>query len=111
SGAIDEMAPVDCTRKHNCEFVGVYPAPASAAYPKTSAAWQRIHVGCRKVVAAYAKLPDDKELEFRTGTVVVPNLQDDWSAGNHGVRCYLYLKNGAFSKSLKGAGPKALPPQ
>ena len=62
-------------------------------------------------MAAYAKLPDDEDLEFRTGTVVVPNLQDDWAAGNHGVRCYLYLKDATFTKSLKGAGPKALPVQ
>jgi hypothetical protein len=111
AGAIAAMSPVACTKKHNSEFVGVYVAPATSAYPKSNTAWQRIHVGCRKAVAAYTKLPDDEDLEFRTGTVVVPNLQDDWAAGNHGVRCYLYLKDATFTTSLKGAGPKALPPQ
>jgi hypothetical protein len=109
TGAIDTMTPTACTKKHNSEFVGVYRASATAGYPASDAAWQRIHVGCRKEVARYVKVPDDAELEFRTGTVVVPNLQTDWDAGNHGVRCYLYLKDASFARSLRGAGAKALP--
>jgi hypothetical protein len=109
NGSIDTMTPVACTSKHNSEFVGVYPAPPSTAYPKSDSAWQRIHTGCRKRVAAYVNLPDDANLEFRTGTVVVPNLQDDWANGNHGVRCYLYLKDAGLTRSLEGAGAKLLP--
>jgi hypothetical protein len=109
NGSIGTMTPVACTKKHNSEFVGVYPAPASTAYPKSNSAWQRIHTACRKRVAGYVNLPDDANLEFRTGTVVVPNLQDDWDNGNHGVRCYLYLKDASFTRSLKAAGAKVLP--
>lgn len=109
NGSIDKMTAIACTKTHNSEFAGVYQAPASAAYPESAAELDRVHAACRKVVAGYVKVPDDDDLEFRTGTVVVPNLEDDWKAGNHGVRCYLYLKNAKFTKSLKGAGPSALP--
>lgn len=109
SGSIDTMPAVACTKSHNSEFVGVYQASASAAYPKSEADWQRLHTGCRTVVAGYVKVPDDANLKFRTGTVVVPNLAEDWQDGNHGVRCYLYLKDAKFTKSLKGAGSAALP--
>jgi hypothetical protein len=109
SGSIDSMKTIACTTAHNSEFVGVYAAPAAAGYPKSDADWQRMHTGCRGAVASYVKVPNDAELKFRTGTVAVPNLEDDWKAGNHGVRCYLYLKDAKFTKSLEGAGSKALP--
>jgi hypothetical protein len=54
-------------------------------------------------------LPDDGDLQYRTGTVVVPGGQDDWQAGNRGVRCYLYVSDKTFTRSLEGAGAKALP--
>jgi hypothetical protein len=110
-GAIDAMTGVPCTSRHNSEFVGVYTAPAGAAYPKADADWQRLHVACRKVVAGYVRLPDDANLQFRTGTAVVPNLEDDWKAGNRGVRCYLYIREATFARSLRAAGPAALPPR
>lgn len=109
SGAIEKMAAIACTKQHNSEFVGVYTAPQKMAYPDKDSEWQRLHTGCRAVVAAYAKVPNDEDLPFRTGTVVVPNLEDDWNAGNHGVRCYLYLKDAKFTRSMKGAGDKGLP--
>jgi hypothetical protein len=108
-GSIDSMAASACTKAHNSEFVGVFTAPAGSAYPKTDADWTRMHTGCRTAVAGYVKVPNDDELRFRTGTVAVPNLQDDWQSGNTGVRCYLYLKAAKFTRSLKGAGSKALP--
>jgi hypothetical protein len=110
-GTITAMTPVPCTTRHNSEFVGVYTAPATAAYPKADADWQRLHGACRKVVATYVRVPDDANLQFRTGTAVVPNLEDDWAAGNHGVRCYLYIREAAFTRSLRNAGPAALPPR
>jgi hypothetical protein len=108
-GVIDSMSDVACTKQHNSEFVGVYQAPASMAYPKGDSAWKRLHTGCRKAVASYVKVPDDANLVFRTGTVAVPNLEDDWKNGNHGVRCYLYLNDAKLTKSMKGVGAKGLP--
>lgn len=109
TGSIKTMTPVACQKAHNSEFVGVHRLADSAAYPKSDADWQKLHTGCRKEVARYVKVPDDADLKYRTGTVVVPNLEADWKDGNHGVRCYLYLKDAKFTRSLEGAGSKALP--
>ncbi|GGK12132.1 hypothetical protein GCM10010124_00860 [Pilimelia terevasa] len=109
AGAISRMAPMGCTAKHNSEFVGVFAAPASLAYPKSGDDWEKLHTRCRAVVAAYAKVPNDANLRYRTGTVAVPNTEDDWTSGNRGVRCYLYVNAGSFTRSLRGVGVKGLP--
>ena len=107
-GDIDSMKPAACNRSHNSEFAGVH-VVAGSAYPSKPADWTAIHTGCRKVIARFARVPDDGDLKYRTGTVVVPAAREDWLAGNRGVRCYLYLSDRTFTKSLKGAGTRGLP--
>ncbi|HYN94664.1 MAG TPA: septum formation family protein [Pilimelia sp.] len=107
-GSIGKMAAAACNRPHNSEFAGVYRAPAGS-YPRTDAAWEKLHAGCLRVVGTYAKVPADANLKFRSGTVVVPNLPADWAAGNRGIRCYLYLSGAKLTRSLAGAGAAALP--
>ncbi|HEU4423959.1 MAG TPA: septum formation family protein [Pilimelia sp.] len=108
SGIIESRTPAPCSSSHNSEFAGVFTASATS-YPAKSADWDRLHDSCRKVIAKYVGLPDDGDLKYRTGTVVVPGAQDDWVVGNRGVRCYLYLSDKTFTRSLKGAGTKGLP--
>ncbi|GLW30255.1 septum formation family protein [Actinoplanes regularis] len=111
SGAIDTMGPASCGAKHNAEFAGVWKAPADLSYPKGDEAWERFHDGCRSVVADYIGVPDDKNLEYRTGVVSLPGNSDVWAQGDRGVRCYFWLDGAALTSSLKGKGPKALPVQ
>jgi hypothetical protein len=51
------------------------------------------------------------DLEFRTGVVSLPGGEDVWAAGDHAVRCYLWLDSAKLTSSLKGRGVKALPVQ
>jgi len=111
AGAIDTMPPAKCTDKHNAEFAGLWEAPAKASYPKGDTAWEEFHDGCRTVVAGYVGVPDDADLQYRTGVVSLPGNADVWAQGDHGVRCYLWLDGAALTTSLKGAGVKALPVQ
>ena len=107
-GRIDSRTPSDCAKAHNSEFVGVF-GTAVTTYPATAVDWNRLHTACRKVIARYVGVPDDANLKYRTGTVVVPGSAVDWQSGNRGVRCYLYASDKTFTKSLKGAGTKGLP--
>jgi hypothetical protein len=111
AGAITSMPPVDCAKKHNAEFAGIWNAPAKAAYPKGDAAWEEFHEGCRGLAAKYAGVPDDANLQYRTGVVSLPGNADVWAHGDHGVRCYLWLDGAELTGSLKGKGTKALPVQ
>jgi len=108
--AIDTMPSVACSAKHNGEFVGVWDAGA-LAYPKDDAGWAKYHDGCRTMIASYAAVPDDQDLEYRTGVISLPAGDDVWALGDHKVRCYLWLDGAALTGSLKGKGVQSLPVQ
>ncbi len=107
---IDKMTTTDCRKSHNSEFVGVWKSTASA-YPSKDSDWARYYAECRKLVAKYVGTPNDANMKYRTGVVALPGGRADWTAGNQGVRCYLWLSSRKLTKSLKGAGTSALPIQ
>ena len=111
NGAIDTMPGVSCAARHNAEFVGVWYAGSTAPYPKTAAQWGALHDGCRKLIAQYVGVPDDEDLQYRTGVVSLPGGADVWALGDRGVRCYLWLEGSALTASLKGKGVAGLPIQ
>ncbi|MCU7722406.1 septum formation family protein [Actinoplanes sp. KI2] len=110
SGAIAGMPGVGCSAKHNAEFAGVWYAKG-LAYPKDAKAWSTFHDGCRAVVASYVKVPNDKDLQYRTGVISLPGSAEVWQAGDHGVRCYLWMDGAELTSSLQGKGAKSLPVQ
>jgi hypothetical protein len=111
SGAIQSMPPVGCTARHNAEYTGTWYAGDDLDYPKQDPDWTKFHDGCRKVIAGYVGVPDDADLQYRTGVVSLPGGEDVWALGDHGVRCYLWLDGTGLTGSLKGKGAKSLPVQ
>ena len=109
-GLVAALDPVACDETHDTEFVGVWHSPDSL-YPSEDddSAWQRIHQGCRELVAEFADVPLDADLPFRTGTIAVPMEPVDWDNGDRGIRCYLWLDGFETDQSLRGAGPGGLP--
>jgi hypothetical protein len=110
SGAIGSMPAVACTAKHNAEFVGVWEAD-NLQYPANDATWAKFHDGCRALIATYANVPNDRDLQFRAGVVSLPGDDDVWALGDSGVRCYLWLDGAELTSTLKGGGVKSLPIQ
>jgi hypothetical protein len=110
AGAIDTMPAADCTTGHNAEFVGIWDA-GNLTYPTGDTQWATFHDGCRKLIAKYAGVPNDKDLQYRTGVVSLPGGEDVWALGDRGVRCYLWLDGAELTTSLKGKGTKGMPIQ
>jgi len=110
-GAIDTMPAKSCAAEHNAEFVGVWTAPAGLSYPQQDDDWTKFHDGCRKLIASYVDVPDDADLQYRTGVVSLPGGEDVWALGDRGVRCYLWLDGVELTSSLKGKGTESLPIQ
>jgi hypothetical protein len=105
------MPAKPCDQPHNAQFAGVWTAPTDAGYPRADADWARFHVGCRGVIAEFVRVPNDKNLEFRTGVVSLPGGEDVWAAGDRAVRCYLWVAGASFTGSVQGKGEQALPIQ
>jgi len=110
AGAISTMPAAGCKARHNAEFVGVWDA-GSLPYPKTDKQWAAFHTGCRKLIATYAKVPDDADLQFRSGVVSLPGGEDVWQLHDRWVRCYAWLDGAQLTASIKGVGVKGLPVQ
>ncbi|MGS2617062.1 septum formation family protein [Micromonospora sp. LZ34] len=105
---IREMVPASCSGKHRAEFVGVWHAPdiSYAEFRRTS---KRVHRACRTLIARYAKVPDNGDLQYRAGTIFYHPFEQDWKNGNRGVQCFLWVSDRSLTRSVKGAGSKGLP--
>lgn len=104
---ISAMNAVACGTAHGAEYAGVWTAPETS-YDDFGKNTQRAHTGCRGVVAKWAKVPNDGNIEFRTGTIIYYPSEDEWEAGNRGVQCFLWISAQNLRRSMKGAGPGVL---
>lgn len=107
NGHVDVMTAVPCTSRHRAEFVGVYQAP-DVAFRDIDDNPQRIHRGCRTLIASYVRVPNDGDLTYRAGTIFYYAAEAEWTDGNHGVQCFLWVDRD-LTRSLKGAGTAGLP--
>ncbi|MBX7267875.1 septum formation family protein [Micromonospora sp. Llam7] len=105
---VTEMVAVACTARHRVEFVGVWEAPA-ASYSAFLKEAGRAHRGCRSRIARFAEVPDDGNLQYRVGTIFYHPSEREWRSGNRGVQCFLWSSDRTLTRSLKGAGTRALP--
>ncbi|MCZ7424370.1 septum formation family protein [Micromonospora sp. WMMA1949] len=105
---VESMRPVACTSKHHAEFVGVYQAP-DISYAEFDRTPLRTHKACRGLIAKYAGLPNDGNMQYRAGTIIYHPYEEQWRDGDRGVQCFLWVSGRTLTKSVKGAGAKALP--
>lgn len=105
---VDQMQQVACTERHRAEFVGVWKAP-EVDYAMLAADRGVTAKGCRSVIAKYTSVPDDSDVQFRSGWISYNPTQDEWRQGERGVRCFLWLNDEQLTHSLKDVGPAELP--
>jgi hypothetical protein len=104
---IENMNPVDCDEPHTAEFVGVWTAPDTTDRPDFDQDDDhlRAHRACLDLAADYIGVPNHAASDFRfqIGTIVSAMSDQDWAAGDRGVRCFLWRES-AWRESLEGAG-------
>ncbi|MFE0593598.1 septum formation family protein [Micromonospora echinospora] len=107
-GRVTTMDPVGCTARHNAEFVGTY-QDTSASHAAMAAGRKQLGERCLALIAAYTKVPDDGDLEYRTGWLYYHPDEQQWRDGNRGVQCFLWLNERGLTRSVRGGGTRALP--
>ncbi|OJF12385.1 septum formation family protein [Couchioplanes caeruleus] len=105
---VTEMRPVPCTGKHRAEFAGLWRAP-DISYAELRAGTTRSAAACRSVIARFAGVPDDSDMQYRSGWISYNPTRTEWLAGERRVRCFIYFAERTVTRSLKNAGPAALP--
>jgi hypothetical protein len=106
--SVKTMKPVACGIRHHAEFAGVWTAP-DVSYAKQSTDHTRAARGCQRVIAKFARVPDNSDMKHRTGWISFNPTRAQWEQGERGVRCFLWFSDRRLTRSLKGAGPSALP--
>jgi hypothetical protein len=107
--SIDTMNGVDCGTSHNTEFVGVWDAPAGAYPDDETARAKADRSGCRSVIASFAGVPNDANMQYRVGQIYDGFGKAQWDLGNRGVRCYIWMNNKTYTRSFRGVGAGGLP--
>ncbi|GGQ53524.1 septum formation family protein [Couchioplanes azureus] len=105
---VTEMRPVPCTGKHRAEFAGLWHAP-DVSYAQLQAGTARAAAACRSVIARFAAVPDDSDMQYRSGWISYNPTRTEWLAGERRVRCFVYFAERTLTRSLENAGPEALP--
>jgi hypothetical protein len=95
-----------CTEAHNAEFTGIFPLDS---YDDADANRDTLHKSCRSVIAGYAAVPDNNDMQYRTGTYLVYPSRAEWEAGDRWVRCFMWMDEKKFTRSIKGGGTRVLP--
>ena len=102
------MTAVACTTRHRAEYVGLWTAP-DIPYAQQVADRTRTAAGCRSAIAAFAGVRDDADMQYRSGWISYNPTRTQWQLGERRVRCFLWFSDRTLTRSLKGAGPVALP--
>ena len=105
---VTTMRPVSCAKPHRAEFAGLWKAP-DITYAALEKGTERSAAGCRSVIARFAKLPDDSDMQYRTGWISYNPTRTEWLSGERRVRCFVYFAERTFTRTLKGAGTSVLP--
>lgn len=99
--------PKVCTEPHNMEFVAFFASDLSYKELNdqlNSDGDRPVYQQCYRLIDAFA---GGKNL--RTGSWVWLPKESEWNAGDHNLRCFLYLSKVTVSKSLRGVGAGGWP--
>jgi hypothetical protein len=105
---VTTMRPVSCDKPHRAEFAGLWTAP-DVTYAALTKGTARSAAGCRSVIATFAKLPDDSDMQYRTGWISYNPTRSEWLSGERRVRCFVYFAERTFTRTLENAGTSVLP--
>lgn len=93
--------PVSCASKHDTEFAGLYVSAKKEYSDFTRAEMDK---GCSPVLARFAGVPNNRDLEYRVGWVAFQPDEHAWSLGDHAMRCFLWFAPRKVTGSYRKAG-------
>lgn len=105
--AITAYLPKRCDEPHRVEFIGIHEV-TYRTLEEVGKADGPIHRACLSLIAKYAKVPDNADMQYRTGTTYPLPSKAEWDLGNRGIRCMVYLDRD-LTRSIRGGGGRVLP--
>lgn len=99
-GGVSELD--SCAIPHHAEYAGVWRAP-DQSYADLQSVERPVWDGCRTVAARYLSVPAADDLDDRVKVIFRLPPEQQWDAGDRGVRCILWLPDHSLTRSLRGA--------
>ncbi|MBQ1076723.1 septum formation family protein [Micromonospora sp. C31] len=96
-----------CAVTHDAEYTGVWRAP-EIAFANVAAEDGPTGDGCWDVVARYVSVSRD-DLVGRADVLWRLPSEQNWLAGDRGIRCFLWIPDRTLTRSLRNSGTKGLP--
>ena len=72
--------------------------------PNRSRTATAARAGCRSAIASFTGVPDDDDVQYRTGWISYNPTRTEWQQGERRVRCFLWFSDRKLTRSLAGAG-------
>ena len=104
--SVGELRAVDCAKKHDAEFAGLWTAPAGDLADLDNT---RLGKGCRSTIADWAGVPDNSDTQYRYGYLGFAPTGVEWDNGLRTVQCFLWMEGRTLKGSYRKAGTKKLP--
>jgi Septum formation len=101
------LRPVACNRRHRYEFAGIATAP-EVAYDALDSYENQFYNSCWSVIGAYVGAPKKVDMRDHIGVTFRTPESPAWGRGDRGIRCFLWSSNHDLTRSVKGAGVRAL---
>jgi hypothetical protein len=102
---VTEMHPVTCANPHTSEFAGLFTTTARTSDAVSAG---KVEKGCDAAIATFAHIPDDGSITARAGWLGFPPDDTSWKAGDHSIRCFLWLNGEKMTGSYRNAGTSKL---
>ncbi|WFE28830.1 septum formation family protein [Solwaraspora sp. WMMD791] len=108
-GSLDALPPTSCDEPHSSEFVGTYVEDGQLTLDEAFSRSDAVNDRCLGVVAAYANVPADADLQYRVGSFYVLPYENEWDEGDRRIRCFAWQSDPPLTRSVRGGGTPALP--
>ncbi|WP_326554023.1 septum formation family protein [Micromonospora sp. NBC_01813] len=110
-GTLDALPPAGCDEPHGSEFVGTYVEDEQLTLDEAFSRSDAVNDRCLGVVAAYANVPADADLQYRVGSFYFLPHETEWDEGDRRIRCYAWRPDPPLTRSVRAGGTPALPIQ
>jgi hypothetical protein len=106
-GYVESLTRVPCSSPHNAEYGGSFRGDGYA-FPMKDTSWRPFYGGCDDELAGFLGVSDSAMYKFGNLPDIAAVDQQQWKAGQHVVRCYVWMSKN-IKKSVKGSHGSGVP--
>jgi Septum formation len=101
------LRQIACNKPHRFEFVGIWTAP-ELRYEDLEGSSGQFLKSCWAAIGTYIGASKKVDMSDYIGVTYRPPSLEAWGRGDRGIKCFLWSDDRNLTRSVKGAGLRAL---